>query len=429
MSRLLSAARKHPVMLMLIPGIAIFFANFLAGHRGISGNDANYYFAQAGAFASRRSPGDPSTYEKIAAQGGANWSAEQLAARTPTGWFDNMYPIGHPVLHTPGTLLGAIVGLGSGNGWNPLGPFAQAGFCLSAILAAALGLALMRTALARWFDEDALLFALITMTAATPLGYYWFVQPAMSHTSSLLMAGVICWLFVRILEPKATLWHWAGLGAALGWNVTVRNQDIAFAFIGLAAVWVAWNREGRFAKTVVLIVSAAVAVIPQLLVYRIKDGALFPRQYNNYSHFDWAHPHLFAVLLSPRHGLFFWHPVLFLAAAGVAMAFAERRVPAIVTTSWTMTFAGLWAISAAYSIWWFGDSFGSRPFLSVTPVFLIGFCELWRRAGRWRPVLLAAVALATAWNALLALAYHAAWISRSGPLDVHTLLTHLSRSH
>ncbi len=426
--RLLTFARKNPVMLLLIPGLVIFLVNFLAGHRGISGNDANYYFAQAGAIASCRSLGAVETYEVLAAQGGANWSAQQMAARTSTGWFYNLYPIGHPMLHVPGVLAGAALGWIGGQGWDPLGPFAQAGFCVSAILAAALGLALMRAALSRWFGEDAILFALVAMTAGTPLGYYWFIQPAMSHTSSLLMAGIICWSFVRITEAGAGPWHWALLGGALGWNVAVRNQDVAFVCIGIAALVLAAKSARPAAGIIPLIAATIVAVIPQLIVYYLRDGSILPRQYSDYSSFDWAHPHFIAVLFSPRHGLFLWHPLLLAAAVGVLLSLRRRSAAPTCTIPWLLTFLGLWFISAAFSIWWFGDSFGSRPFLSVTPLFLLGFCEIWQRAPRRavRVVILAIVAIAVCWNALLAVAYHASWISRSEPLDVPALFGRFS---
>lgn len=90
-----------------------------------------------------------------------------------------------------------------------------------------------------------------------------------------------------------------------------------------------------------------------------------------------------------------------------------------------LSFAGLWYIGASFSVWWFGDSFGSRPFLSALPLFWIGASWLWTRtraAVLTRRLFWTAVLTLGAWNALLAILFHLGRISRSEPLTLSMIM-------
>jgi hypothetical protein len=90
-----------------------------------------------------------------------------------------------------------------------------------------------------------------------------------------------------------------------------------------------------------------------------------------------------------------------------------------------ISFAALWYIGASFSVWWFGDSFGSRPFLSALPLFWIGAAWLWTRAraaALTRRLFWGIVLTLGAWNALLAILFHLDRISRSEALTVGMIL-------
>ena len=408
-------------------GLILFLANFLGGNPGISGWDANHYFSHAAAIASGDGLVLDGAYEAILARGG-DPAAFGLGRRTPTGQAINHYPHGHGLLQAPAVVATSAIARLLGARDPAHGLPGQLAFCLSAIALAALGVWLMRDWIARTLDDEAAAAGLLALLAASPLAYYWFILPALSHTSTLLVAGLATVLVLRIVTrgEASTAREWLLLGFVLGWGVTVRLHDVGLAGYALAVFVVeARARHGgaRLARlSAAGIVGAAVALLPQVLHGQWREGAFLPRSANDYSHFDFTDMHLLEVLFSPRHGLFLWHPVLLAGAIGFVMWLRrERAAPArALGLAWTVHFLAIWIVGAGYSIWWFGDSFGSRPFLSVLPLFWVGLAELWRRAasttrGRW--MFLGAVGTLGAWNGLLMVAFHLGWISRSGPLD------------
>jgi hypothetical protein len=149
----------------------------------------------------------------------------------------------------------------------------------------------------------------------------------------------------------------------------------------------------------VLAGAAALAFTPQLLAYRTVNGGFGP------SHLvarkmSYASPHFLQVLFDPGHGLFAWSPVLLLATAGLVPAVRRAGAPT------ALLFLGLllqvW-INGAVESWTQAGAFGSRRFVSSTPVFAWGLAALVEAAlpRLGRPAVAAAVGLVVWWNVSL----------------------------
>jgi len=429
MKRIRESLFDYPVLWLLALGLPVFLVNFFAGKPGISGWDANYYYSYAAALADGGTLDLERAYTEMVKRG-ADPLIFDPDKRTATGRVYNFYPIGHPLIHTPDTFLGSVVSHLFEEEPGAFGPTAQLFYCLSCIAAAAIGLWLMLRVVSQLFDRQAAALALYVMAACSMLGYYWFILPPLSHTSSLLMSGIILTLFLAAVEKPAK--HWGKfflLGVAIGYNGTVRLQDVGFVWFGAIAAWIAIRSEipvrSKLGRIVCLGAGGLIGFFPQMLLWKWKDGVWFVAQYSDYAYFSWTDPELFEVLFSLRHGLFSWHPMMLLAAAGfVVYAIKAGKTQAPLTAALALTFLALWYVSASFSIWWFGSSFGSRPFLSVTPLFLVGLSwilQFIRTRRRMRIAFWIVAALAALWNALLAIAFHLAWISRTDALDFGAL--------
>lgn len=425
----------RPVAVLLLVGIPAFLLNFFAGRAGISGWDANYYFSYAAAVANNGTLDLEPVYTQMVRRG-ADPVAFDPAKRTATGQVYNFYPIGHPLLHAPATVLGRFVGGALGEENPATGVAAQLFFCLSAIAAGAGGIWLMHREFSRWFGATASAVAVYTLFGTSMLGYYWFVLPALSHTSSLLAAGLIVWLMARLLDdPAGAVGLYAALGTALALAVMIRLQDIGVGIFAVALLARLRSLGGREATPrAVALVGAGVLVFSlQLLHWRWREGMWLPRQYNDYSYFDFGSLNHLNVLFSLQHGLLLWHPIFLMALVGVYFFWrtggpgGDRRFGSML---WFGAFLGVLLVGGFYSIWWFGDSFGSRPFLSVLPLFWIGIAWIWSRMAQtqhgWIVYTSTAVSL-TLWNGFLAIVFHLGWISRSGPLDLSPVVERLLR--
>ncbi len=97
------------------------------------------------------------------------------------------------------------------------------------------------------------------------------------------------------------------------------------------------------------------------------------------------------VLLSPVHGLFWFHPALLLAAAGLAVGVWKeiaRRTP-----GWA-TVAAVWFLAVALLYGWWSEwnnagGYGQRFLIDALPALGIGFAAFLakrprRRSRRWR---------------------------------------------
>ncbi len=424
----------HPVAVIVAVGLFLFTTNFFAGHKGISGWDALYYFSYSAALADSGSLDLEPAYHALVNQG-ANAERFDPGKRTATGQVYNYFPIGHSLLQVPAVFVGNRVGLLTDGKLNAYGVTAQFFFCLSCILWAAVGAGLVHREVAAMTSPEGASIALYILCGGSMLGYYWFLIPALSHTSSILAVGLVLALFLRVLRnPDPGVIGYLALGAATGLGVIIRLQDIGLGVFPLWMLVVLLRSDvgagGKLARAAALVLGGLAVVAIQMLHWHWKDGAWIMTQYSDYATFDITRPHLVEVLFSPRHGLFLWHPLLLAGFVGLVMWLrAGEARPA----GWCLLvfFAAIWLIGACFSIWWFGDSFGSRPFLSVLPLFWIGLAHLWDRAkvsGRWRTVYVATAVLLIAWNGLLALSFHLGWISRSGPLDPQAILERLTGS-
>jgi hypothetical protein len=268
------------------------------------------------------------------------------------------------------------------------------------------------------------------------LGYYWFLLPAHSHTSTILAAGAASVLALTLLEkPASPLRVYAAFGAVLGWAVTVRLQDVGIGWLAVAVFWRLAPAElpstQKLARAAALVVAGLAALSIQLLHWRWRDGVWFTTSYNTEARFELSASHHLEVLFSPRHGLFLWHPAMLIALAGFLMwLWPVRREKPLMSYGLGLVgcFLSILAIGGFYSMWWFGDSFGSRPFLSVLPLFWIGLAWLWTQAGErrgGRAVMLAVLGVLALWNAVLAVGFHLAWISRSEALEPGRILEKL----
>lgn len=335
-----------------------------------------------------------------------------LDRREPaTGRPINFAPLGSALLWSPFYLLAhagvaAARGLGSSVAADGFSlPYAAAA-CYASALYGLLGLLLVHDGLIRFggFGAAAATLAVATLWLGTPVLYYMTLAPAFSHAASLFMVALVLWLWLRARSRPATApWEWAVVGAAGGIAGLVREQDLLF--LAVPAADLAWQalrgseRARALARLALLVAAAAFGFAPQLLAYRAVNGSFGP------SHLvarkmSYLSPHFFEVLFDPGHGLFAWAPVLLMATAGLLLA-ARRRAGIVALLAGALLLQ-VW-INGSVESWTQAGAFGSRRFVSSTPVFAWGLAAILEaalaRTGR-APVACAA-ALVVWWNVSL----------------------------
>lgn len=213
----------------------------------------------------------------------------------------------------------------------------------------------------------------------TPLLYYVTLGPGFSHAASLFAVSLLLWLTLWMRRRGFTLGRAALVGTAGGLCALVREQDgLLLVVPALVVAWDAW-REKRplagLARLATMGVAALLVFLPQLLAYRAINGAFGPSRLVARK-MSFGSPHALEVLFDPAHGLFAWAPLLLLAAGGLIFAAVRaRREDAIPLALLTALLVQVW-INGSVESWTQAGAFGSRRFVSATPMLAWGLAAL-----------------------------------------------------
>jgi hypothetical protein len=345
-------------------------------------------------------------------QGLAGFKATFLDRREDTGRHINFAPMGSALLWSPlyllahvGVLLARALGAGvaaDGFSW----PYVAAA-CYASALYGLAGLLLAHDVLRRYrgVPEPAAALAVATLWLGTPLLYYMTVAPAFSHATGVFAVALLVWLSLRTAaRPEAPLAEWALVGVAGGLAALVREQDGLFLIVPAGLLLARSEFAVRrlswvFARAMALGAGAVAAFLPQLFAYRALTGRFGPSRLVARK-MSWSSPHLLQVLFDPGHGLFAWSPLLLVATAGLAWVAWRRRDATVALLALALVMQ-VW-INGAVESWTQAGAFGSRRFVSATPVFAVGLAALLAAVPphRWR-LAAPALALFVWWNVSL----------------------------
>jgi hypothetical protein len=317
--------------------------------------------------------------------------------------------------------------------------------------------------------------ASLAVWVGTPLFFYMYIAPPMSHACSAfaVAAFLATWLRVR---PRWSVAGCAALGALAALMAMVREQD-AFIALGPIVDWAVFEMSRLLAggsrllhrgwsprairhrlstsdviRRQPLIVSRILAAgaaflatySPQLWAYTVLNGypgpsRLVARKMN------WTSPHALDVLFSPQHGLLFWTPLIVLSLAGLVWLARARVGGAKAPPSFTakgaphaleagtsapatasapatgrigvcllLAFASQVYVAGSVESWSVAGAFGQRRFVGLTAVFSVGLAALLMQATRApaRAGTLAATTLTVWWNLALIVQFGAGLMNR-----------------
>ena len=357
---------------------------------------------------------------------------------TPTGYRLNDAPIGSAVMWAPAYIvadgfvvvaraLGATV-LRDGFSW----PYVWA-VCLASLAWGTSGLFLCYRLCRAYVGRVAATWGVLAVWFASPVVFYLYITPAMSHANSLFSVALFVCVW-HVTRPDRTRTGWAALGASAALMVLVRELnwlvllvvaiDELTAIRHVADVDVGTKRETApaawFAAFVercpgylVFGLTVGVCVAPQFYVYETLNGTLGPTPVV-VEKFSLPPVHAVEVLFSGFHGLFSWHPVTFVGVTGLVLLW--RRSPTL-ALAFGAVFAAQVIVIGSYETWWGGASFGARRFVNCTAIFAVGVSMVFARLrGVSSRIAGAVIVLLILWNFGLAVQYSTGLIPRDAPV-------------
>jgi hypothetical protein len=326
---------------------------------------------------------------------------------TPTGHLVMQYPPGILLLDLPPFLAARAADALLPQGWLARGaslpPVGQvprrvllevAAIVLARNLATLLGLGALALALRRLgWGERRVAGAVALTFLGGPLLFYSLV--GMTHAPTFALAAFLFYLQVRAREaPEPGRLAFAA-GAVLGFATLVRYGAVGLlpgALLALAGT----SRARRLAPLVSCLLGFALPLLLLPFYWRASAGTWGPPGYGGDLHLTFATP--WNVLFSPHHGLFLFHPALFLAALGLLLPAGSelrRQEPGIMPgmgTAALVSFLGVAVLHGAWSEWANPGGYGQRFLIDALPALGLGFAQILggRPVRLYRPALLAA---------------------------------------
>ena len=328
--------------------------------------------------------------------------------RTPTGLIPNKYPPGWAIGSLPFFLAARALSPSGSTGFEPIYFVAV---WLGQLLYAAVGLALAVSIVRRLIPGAPAAVAVLTVWLASPLVYYQTARVSLSHSQLFVLAMATFWLALRIAEGDRRKRMWFSLGFCSALIVVTRNVDVVYllfpAFL-LARSIRSWSEAAWLA------LGAAGPAAVQVAAWKILFGSWFAYSYYT-ERFVFGHTHYADLLLSPRHGWFYWHP--FLLVGVVAFLWWSYRRP--IGWPFVASLLAIIVLNGAWPNWWFASSFGSRGFEVATFFCMLGVAFLLvtvRERPGLRRLLAACAGAAITWNLLLLALFLTRRISREDPV-------------
>ncbi|MCD6384948.1 hypothetical protein J7M23_04140 [Candidatus Sumerlaeota bacterium] len=254
------------------------------------------------------------------------------------------------------------------------------------------------------------LLAVLGAVFASPMLAYTFNFSAMSHTMSAFSVALLFYISFRE-RHFYSLKSYMLISSVLALASLVRWQNIIFGLLP-ASFWIshlissrakrAIGQEIRYVLTGVGIFLTLFSI--QLVYWWAMFGKLFTIPQGG-GYMNWTEPKIYKVLFSGWHGLYYWHPLLLIATAGLFVCLLRRK-NRLLNIVLILLFVLVVYINASPIDWFAGSSFGARRFCSAIPLFalgLAGFYNLFRRRLYLIPLVITIVAII--WNVFLFVSY------------------------
>lgn len=291
----------------------------------------------------------------------------------------NKYFAGVSLLMLPFFLLACVFSFLFGLPVDGYSVLFQCSISIAALFYFLAGLVFLRRTLRLFsISENSALFAVLFIGLGTNLYYYTVVEPSMSHVYSFFVFSFFIYSARKIFVSFSGRWMvWAAAAFALIILIRPSNGVVLLALPFLSTDY--RNFKETFGKVLnekkyllISILSAALVLCIQPAVYYLQTGKWWVWSYLGES-FNFSNPEMFNVLFSYRKGLFVYCPVLFISLFGLIRIFKLSffRAAGFIT----FLFVTLWVISSWWS-WWYGGSFGMRPFIEYFPFFGIALAYL-----------------------------------------------------
>ncbi len=298
----------------------------------------------------------------------------------------NAHPIGVAIMQSPFFVAAHLL-----TRWTNLSPdgfslYYQHAVGLAGVAWIVAGLTMLRRLLLRSFSDRVTAATLLALLVGTNLYHYATYDSSYSHPYSFFLFAAFMWSTAQWYDGPSTR-RSIVLGLLAGLIVLVRHPNIFFTVVfALYGVGAGVSLSARVAhlwrervQVGCIVATAAVVVAPQLLIYYQATGHVLVSSYGELG-FNWTTPQITGVLFGVKKGLFFWSPILLLAAAGMVLLVRSTEPASAFVLPGALFLLVHTYLIASWWDWQFGGSYGHRGFVDALPLFALGLAAVFRDA-------------------------------------------------
>ncbi|MDF2436777.1 MAG: hypothetical protein K0Q95_1153 [Bacteroidota bacterium] len=256
-------------------------------------------------------------------------------------------------------------------------------------------------------DLRTTLILIVAITFGTNLLMYAVYHPSFSHVYSFCFVAMFLY-FSKLYFTDQRLKHISLVAFAFGMIVLIRPTN---GLIILTIPFLAGNYQTLKSSIAgilniralypILIFLSVVAIQP--ILWKVQTGEFFVKSYVNEG-FYFSQPEILNVLFSFRKGFFLYTPLALLSLVGL---YVVGRKSKFQLYSLLLFFILLIYITASWWNWYYGPSFGQRPFIEFYPLFalLLSFLITFFKREHDQKIFLGVIALFVSLNLLQSFQY------------------------
>lgn len=241
-----------------------------------------------------------------------------------------------------------------------------------------MGLFFLRRFLSRYFSPVVSYITVILLFAGTNLFYYGVDEGLMSHVNSFFLFSLFLFLLKKFLDSEKK--HYGlivGISLVFSLAVLIRPTNIILltwiAFLDVRSFTDVKNRFLLFLKPLYILtflVAAFIVFLPQFIYWKYLIGHFVYYSYTGETFANWKNPQIISAWFAPLNGFFLYTPLALAFVAGIIYMIRKKKVNGI--------FIGVFFLFISYLFsswycWYFGGSFGYRPFVEYYALLAIPF--------------------------------------------------------
>ncbi|MGA3013005.1 MAG: hypothetical protein ABSD71_03105 [Bacteroidales bacterium] len=241
-----------------------------------------------------------------------------------------------------------------------------------------LGLFFLRRFLSRYFSRTVSYITVILLFAGTNLYYYGIDEGLMSHVNSFFLFCLFLFLLKKFLDSEKKQYGLiVGISFVFALAVLIRPTSIILltwiGFLDVKSFNDFKDRLRLFLKPLYIItflIAGFIIFLPQFIYWKYLTDHFFYYSYNNETFTHWKNPQIFSVWFAPLNGFFLYTPLALFFMVGIIQMIKKKLMNGI--------FIGIFFIFISYLFsswccWYFGGSFGYRPFVEFYALLAIPF--------------------------------------------------------